>query len=213
MIEKAEWWRIITDYLESILPTQYIFFAIAIILVFLLFGKRFRLASRLMNLYLSIAFFWSGTVFFLGYGRGVTGETYGNYFFSVVFVTLAVFYLIDFFRQKTVYELRTVVRKILVLGMILLYPIIGLVAHQDFLLASFVGTMPCPTVALALLLAVFAVNKPHPVALFFMLLWAIPSTPFLQIGRYAVYEDILLFLSGLFFLFHWITTRSHKVKS
>lgn len=206
MIDKAEWWSIVSSYLQTISPTQYFVFTIFLILVCMLFGKYRQLSSRLINLMLALSFLWQSIGFFLVFGRQITGETYGNYFFSVIFLTLAVFYFSNFFKHKTVYLLDSPLAKICAIGILILYPIIGAITHQNFLYCSFAGTMPCPTVAAALILLIFTNNKLHPIALVLLLMWAIPTTPFLQIGRYGVYEDTLLVLAGVGFLIHWIFT-------
>ena len=61
------------------------------------------------------------------------------------------------------------------------------------------GTFPCPTVALGLLLLTMALPQVDKVIYILLLICAIPFTP-VYIARYGVYEDTILFATGLYSL-------------
>jgi hypothetical protein len=62
------------------------------------------------------------------------------------------------------------------------------------------GTFPCPTTALGLLLLTTALPQVDKIIYILLLFCAIPFTPFIQISRYGVYEDAILFAAGIYSL-------------
>jgi hypothetical protein len=62
------------------------------------------------------------------------------------------------------------------------------------------GTFPCPTIALGLLLLTIALPQVDKIIYILLLFCAIPFTPFVQILKYGVYEDVILFTSGVYSL-------------
>jgi len=62
------------------------------------------------------------------------------------------------------------------------------------------GTFPCPTTALALVLLTTALPRVDKIIYIILLFWAIPFPPFIQIPKYGVYEDTIMFAIGIYSL-------------
>ena len=69
---------------------------------------------------------------------------------------------------------------------------------------------PCPTAALALVLLANSLPRADRILYILLLFWAIPFAPFIQIPRYGVYEDTIMFLVGIYSLV--MLVRKWKVR-
>ncbi len=59
------------------------------------------------------------------------------------------------------------------------------------------GTFPCSTTALALVLLAFSVPNVDIKSYILLLIWAIPFPILIQIPKFGVYEDLIILISGL----------------
>jgi hypothetical protein len=87
------------------------------------------------------------------------------------------------------------------LGLLLIvqcYPVIGMVLGRPLQETIVPGTFPCPTTAMALVLLGTSVPRVDKVLYILLLFWAIPFAPFIQIPRYGVYEDTIMFGVGIY---------------
>jgi hypothetical protein len=204
MIDAQQWWSIIEDYGAQIWPAQAVFYIAAILLTGWLFIKPGKVQSWLTKLYLSIAFAWNGIVFFLTLARDITGESYGNYFFGSLFIIVSALFALDLFRHKMQFSLPANgwirYTTITFIALVFCYPLFGIALGHDFPRLIVPGTFPCPTTALGLLFLTTALPRVDKIAYILLLLWAIPFPPFIQIPKYGVYEDTIMFLSGLYSL-------------
>jgi hypothetical protein len=204
MIPREEFWRIMEAYGARIRPAQTVFYIAAILSVGWLFLKPGRIQSLLAKLYLSIAFAWNGIVFFLILAKDTAGDSYGNYFVGSVFIIVSVLFAVDLFRQKMRLSLPTAGwRKYATLVLMLLvfcYPLFGIALGHSFTSLIVPGTFPCPTTALGLLLLTTALPQVDKIIYILLLFCAIPFTPFVQIHKYGVYEDTILFATGVYSL-------------
>jgi hypothetical protein len=80
------------------------------------------------------------------------------------------------------------------------YPLFGIGFGHHFSSLIIPGTFPCPTTALGLLMLTTALPRVNKIAYILLLLWAIPFPPFIQIPKYGVYEDAIMFISGVYSL-------------
>jgi hypothetical protein len=80
------------------------------------------------------------------------------------------------------------------------YPLFGIAFGQHFARLIVPGTFPCPTTALGLLMLTITLPRVDKIAYILLLLWAIPFPPFIQIPKYGVYEDAIMFVSGVYSL-------------
>ena len=204
MISAEQWWSIIEAYGAEIWPAQIIFYIIAVLLVGWLFLKPGRVHSWLTKLYLAVAFAWNGIMFFLILAKDITGDSYGNYLFGFIFIIVSVLIVVDLFRNKMQFSLpASMCLRYTTLGLLLLvlcYPLFGVLFGHSLSKLIVPGTFPCPTTALGLLVLTTGLPRIDKVAYILLLLWAIPFPPFIQIPKYGVYEDAIMFVSGVYSL-------------
>jgi hypothetical protein len=204
MITAEEWWSIFEAYGARIWPAQIVFYIVAILLTAWLLFKPGRVQNWLMTLYFSIAFAWNGIVFFLILAKGITGDIYGNYLFGFIFIIVSVLFAVDLFRKKMQFFLPAAGwRKYATLGLMLLvfcYPLFSIAFGHRFPKLIIPGTFPCPTTALGLLVLTTALPRVNKIAYILLLFWAIPFPPLIQIPKYGVYEDAIMFVSGVYSL-------------
>jgi hypothetical protein len=204
MIPAEEWWSIIEAYGARIWPAQIVFYIVGILLTGWLLLKPGHIQNWFIKLYLSIALAWNGIVFFLILAKDITGEGYGNYLFGSLFIIVSVLFAVDLFRKKMQFSLPAAGwQKAALLALLLLvfcYPVFGIALGHHFASLIIPGTFPCPTTALGLLVLTTALPRVDKIAYILLLLWAIPFPPFIQIPKYGVYEDAIMFASGIYSL-------------
>lgn len=191
------------SYGAGIWPAQIAFYIAAILVVGWLFLKPGRVQFLFAKLYLSITFTWLGIVFEFTLARGMGGDSFGNYIVGSVFIAISVLFAVDLFRGKmrfTLPEVRWWRYTTLVLTLLVLcYPLFGIASGHSFTSLIVPGTFPCPTVALGLLLLTTALPQTNRTIYILLLVCAIPFTP-LYIAKYGVYEDTILFVTGIYSL-------------
>ena len=204
MISAEAWWSIIEAYGARIWPAQAVFYIVAILLTGWLLLKPGQFQNWIIKLYLSIAFAWNGIVFFLILAKDITGDSYGNYLFGSIFIIVSVLFALDLFRQKMQFSLPAAGwHKYATLVLMLLafcYPLFGIAFGHHFPSLIIPGTFPCPTTAFGLIMLTTALPRVNKIAYILLLLWAIPFPPFIQIPKYGVYEDAIMFISGIYSL-------------
>lgn len=209
-----QWWSIIEAYGARIWPAQIVFYIAALLLIGWLFYKPGHILDSLTKFYLSVAFAWNGIVFFLILARGITGKGYGNYLFGSLFFVVSVLVAVDLFRKKMRFSLpgagwrRYTTLALLVL--VLCYPLVGAALGHPLAGLITPGTFPCPTTALGLLVLTTALPRVDKIAYILLLFWAIPFPPFIQIPKYGVYEDTIMFACGIYSLI--VLVRYWKVE-
>ena len=166
------------------------------------------------ELYLTIAFAWNGIMFFLILAKDITGESYGNYCFGSLFIIVSLLFAIDLFRQKMRFSLRASEwRTSFTVGLLVLvfcYPLVGIALGHSSARLIMPGTFPCPTTALGLILLTTAIPRVYKIAYILLLVWAVPFPPLIQLPKYGVYEDAIMFACGIYSLI--LLVRYWKVK-
>ncbi len=204
MVPREEFWSIMEAYGAGIAPAQVVFYVAAIVVVGWTFLKPGKLQSLFVKLYLSMAFLWNGIVFYLMLARDLAGESYGNYFVGLAFLVVSALFAVDCFRQKMRFSLPAVRWEryvtVVLLLLVFCYPLFGIALGHSLTSLLMPGTFPCPTTALGLLLLTTALPQVDKVIYVLLLLCAIPSTPFVQIAKYGVYEDTILLSAGIYSL-------------
>ncbi|MCG8409675.1 MAG: DUF6064 family protein [Bacteroidales bacterium] len=79
----------------------------------------------------------------------------------------------------------------------MIYPFFGGFLGREMQFWIMPGTLPCPTVAYTLLLFITAKRRDNIILFFLLLVWAVPFPPLVQIPKYKVYEDSIMFVLGL----------------
>ena len=143
-------------------------------------------------------------MFYMILARGMAGDSKGNYFFGSIFIVVSVLFVVDMFRQKMQFAFPTVGWRMYATFFLLLlvfcYPLFGIMSGRGFTSLIMPGTFPCPTTALGLLLLTIALPQVDKIIYILLLFFAIPFTPFVQIAKYGVYEDLILFTAGIYSL-------------
>ena len=200
MLSAQEWWSIIEAYGVHIWPAQLVAWAVATVLVSFLLIKPGKLSTLLIKLYLVLSFAWIGIGFFITLGKGLAG----NYFFGALFTIVAILFAVDLYRQTMQFGLPekrwqrylTIALMLVVLG----YPLFGMVFKHYYPRLIVLGTFPCPTTALALLLLTTSLPKVDKIIYSILLFWAVPIPPLVQIPKYGVYEDGIMLIIGIYSL-------------
>ena len=204
MISQDEFWHVMAAYGAGISPAQIIFYTAAVLSVGWLFLKTGKIQSLCAKLYLAIAFGWTGIAFYMILARDMAGDSHGNYVFGAVFIVASALFAVDLFRQRIKFSLPTAgwqkVTTLVLTALVFCYPLFGIAFGHTFTSLIMPGTFPCPTVALGLLLLTTALPQVDKVIYILLLICAIPFTPFVQIARYGVYEDTILFIIGIYSL-------------
>lgn len=209
MLNANDWWQVMIHYAEAIFPLQWVLYALGlgVVAAFLLLPR--KTGSRVVNLYLGLTHVWIGVFFFVVLGKGFHPPM--NYSQGFLFVSLGVLFLLDAFREQPRYRLpnKPVWRGLwlALVGVVFLYPLVGLVQGRPVTEWIFPGTYPCPTAALALAFLIPSLPKQNKWAHILLLVWAIPFPPMVQIPQYGVYEDMILFGMGLISMGVWLAWR------
>jgi hypothetical protein len=205
MVPREEFWSIMEAYGAGIAPAQIVFYVAAILVVAWALIKPGMLQSLFVKLYLSVAFLWIGLMFYLILARDLAGDSYGNYFVGLAFLVVSALFTVDCLRQRMQFSLPVVrwerYATLVLLLLVFCYPLFGIALGHSLTSLIVPGTFPCATVALGLLLLTTALPRVDKVIYVVLLLLAIPSTPFVQIARYGVYEDTILLAAGFYSLF------------
>jgi len=200
MLSCEEWWGIIETYGAKVWPSQAVFFLAAVLFVLFVLLNPGRITNTLIKLYLAMSFGWVGIVFFVTLGKGLKG----NYFFGSLFVIVAILFAVDLVRGKMNFHLpkigwqRYVTLSLLLI--VLCYPLFSMAFGHHFPRLIIPGTFPCPTTAFALVLLTTALPRVDKIIYIILLFWAIPFPPFIQIPKYGVYEDTIMFAIGIYSL-------------
>ncbi len=193
MLTKQEWWNNMSEYNSILYPAQFIMLAVAAILVLLLFIKPGKTSTMLMKLYMVLAFGWIGIGF-----SSIISE---NYVGGVLFTSIAIFFAVDLYRQSGLQFILPAnkLQRFLTVALILIifsYPLLGLMLGHNSSEIFMIGTYPCPTTSLALILMTISFSKINKILYGLLLFWALFSIPAILI--YSVYEDGILLVSGIY---------------
>jgi hypothetical protein len=198
MLPKNEWWAVIAAYNDRIFPLQWIGVGIMIILtLYLMFGeeKKANIGLKIflgsVNLWIAIGFFFMSEGFPLPL-RISQGS---------LFVVIGILTLVDIKRKRFVFQFpKEGLSKVFFLVsmfFMLLYPFVGGMQGKAMSYWIMQGTLPCPTTAFFLILIITAKKREGRLLHILLLFWAIPFPPLVQIPKYGVYEDGIMFLIGL----------------
>jgi len=211
MLPANEWWGILGAYGAAVWPAQAAFLSAGLVLLVFVFRSRKPISNLLMKLYLAFSFGWISVIFFLTIGKGLAGST----FFAALFMVIAILFAVDSFRQRMEFRLPEVAwQKSLTLWLtliVLCYPLLSIALGRPLEKMLVPGTFPCPTTALALVLLTTSLPRVNRLLYILLLVWAIPFAPFIQIPRYGVYEDTIMFAVGIYSLL--MVVRNWKVNA
>lgn len=215
MIPANEWWMVLQNYNETIFPMQILFYLLAIGTISVSFWKTEKVANRLIKGFFVLAFGWIGIVFFLLLGQKLPAHNAQAF----LFLSLSVLFAIDLFTETSQFKIpssgwqRTAT--LIGFGLVLVYPLVGILLGRPTVRLIIPGTFPCPTTALALVF--MATTFPAKrrwlflATLCLLLIWAIPFPIMIQIPQFGVYEDGIMLAAGIYSLvmlvINWNTTK------
>lgn len=208
MLSKNEWWEVIATYNKSVFPLQWIGLIVIIcVTAYLMFGEErkanimIKTCLMLMNGFIGVRFFILNQGFPLP-----LRISQGFLFLSIAFLMG-----LDLKQNKVQFQFPKDgwKRQFFIFGIIimLVYPFVGALQGKEMNYWIIEGTLPCPTTAYALLLVITARKRKIKLLFFLLLVWAIPFPPLVQIPKYHVYEDGIMFLLGLIGLVFFIKDR------
>ena len=202
MISKEEWISIITAYSKTIWPVQIFFYVIAILITGWFLLKPGRIPNKIIKLYFVVVFAWNGIMWFFVLAKDMGGDGYANYIFGVIYIVVSVLFWVDIFRINMQFAIPTSrwqkFASLTLLTLVFCYPLFGMASGHDLDRLIFPGTYPCPTAALGIVLLTMTITQVDKIIYMLLLILAIPFTPFIQILKYNVYEDIILFTCGIY---------------
>lgn len=197
-MDTHSWWNQVGQYNEVVFPLQIVFLAAAVILTYFLLTNPEK-TNKLMKGYLSFVCGWNAVVFFLIYGRELSGAVLG----IPLFVLAAVLFAWDIKAGKTQFKAPEAPWKKYATALLILcaflYPVIGYAIGHIYPQACTFGTMPCPTTVFALALLAAAVPRVDKKVYIVLLVWALPAFG-KCLGALDLYEDCILFWSGVYAL-------------
>ncbi len=202
MLSSEQWWNVISNYNQSIFPMQWVVMLVGVIAtLYLIYGSEVR-ANVAMKVYLSFCNLWIGSVFFMVLAKGFPSPQ--KQIQGALFIIIGILFAIDIFTNKMHLTIPKSGFKrritILLLLIIALYPMVGMISGHSFDKLIYPGTLPCPTTAFALVLLIGSLPKINKIVYSLLLVWAIPFPPLIQIPKYHVYEDSIMFLIGVYAL-------------
>jgi hypothetical protein len=204
MVSKEQFWYIIQTYNAQIWPFQLIMYIAAVLLIVWLFLRPGKTHSLFMKIYFAVAFGFTGIGFYMTFGKGMASGSGGNYFLGLIFILISVLFIIAILQKGVLFQpAGSGSRKYLIFILTILtlcYPWMGLLLGHSYRQSIVPGTFPCPTIALCLLVLGTALPRVKKVMNLFLLFCAIPFTILFQVMKYGVYEDILLFVTGIYSL-------------
>ncbi|QOR35192.1 hypothetical protein IMX26_17315 [Clostridium sp. 'deep sea'] len=202
MLSSQEWWNVIINYNQSIFPMQLLVMLVGVIVtVYLIYGTATK-ANIAMKLYLAFCNLWIGSMFFIVLGKGFPSPL--RQFQGALFITIGILWVVDIFTKKTYLILpkKGFTKRITIAFLIIVafYPMAGLALARSVNQLIYPGTLPCATTAFTLVLLAGSLPKINKLTYSLLLVWAIPFPPLIQIPKYQVYEDGIMFIIGLYCL-------------
>lgn len=214
MITASDWWVGLTNYNISLFPLQPIVMVLATALTLLLLFKPCKATSTAMKVFLASSMLLNGIVFFIVLGTNLPSPL--KYFQGSLFIAIGILLVIDIFTNWSTLQFpsKGTKRNITYILLILtaLYPVWGLLRGHSFMQLIYPGTVPCGSTAFALIILTASLPKVNKVPYVLLLIWAIPFAPLIQIPKFRVYEDAIMFVVGIYALVMLISTSLHKEK-
>jgi hypothetical protein len=211
MVSKEEWLGLISAYSRAIWPAQIVFYIATILIIGWFLLKKGRIPNKIIKLYFVVVYIWIGILWFLNYAKGIADSSLGNYIFGAIFIIISLLFGVDIFRERMQFNIpsdrwqKSV--SLFLITSVLCYPLLGVAFGHEIDRLIFPGTYPCPTTALGILLLTMALPQVDQIIYVLLLIMAIPFTPFVQILKYGVYEDVILFVSGVYGLILYIKMK------
>lgn len=203
-------WDLFNRYDQAFFPFHYIISAVALILVYYVWAKPGKKTDFFANLFFLLCYLWIGAGFYLIYRNELTTKI--QYFQPVLMFLIAFCFGMDLLKKRNEYRIPAngVFRGItifLIIYSIAGYPLIGQLLNHPYsvritenliLWVPILGAYPCPTTIFAIALLAGSFPKADGKVLILLILWAVLSIVGKPMAEYHAYEDIVLFLAGIY---------------
>ncbi|MDC7220040.1 MAG: DUF6064 family protein [Spirochaetales bacterium] len=222
MLIATEWWKIICDYGAFMWPWQFAIMGVGVILTGLFIIGPSKIKSVLIKGYFFLTNGWIAFGFFLNPQRGFPSPLKESQ--AALFILIALLWLYDLLGKRTQFSLPKKKKGLFLFALasliVYLYPLWGLLLGHKPVGLIVPGAYPCPTTALSLIFIISAREKRNPLLYLFLLIWAIPFPPTVQIPQYGVWEDVIMFVLGVaalfklgnYYLYKGISLKTNKDK-
>lgn len=195
MKSAEQFWNVISIYNQQTMWLQIpmVIILIGLVLMALFIRKEWMQTSLKVSLF--AVFLWVGIVFFWVCDQSVMGR----FFAGPLYILVGLLFLVDAIKKNMVFELHKIkiLRVFTVMFILLyaLYPLFSFALGQRYP-SIVIFIMPCPLVVMALTLVSTAKGKVNKLLVLLLLLWAFTGLP--KSIMFNVYEDLILFMSGLY---------------
>lgn len=214
MVSSKDWWAGLIAYNTKIFPIQLIVMLVAILLTLLLRFRPSKTSSNLMKAFLNFSMLFNGVVFFIILGDKLPSPL--NFVQGGLFIVIGILFSVDIvtgwsflsFPPKGIQ--RNITYALLIV--VALYPVFGLLRGHNFAQLIYPGTLPCGSTAFALVILSASLPKVNKAIYVLLLIWAIPFAPLIQIPQFKVYEDIIMFATGMYALVILVRLRKFQTK-
>ncbi|HEY9059249.1 MAG TPA: DUF6064 family protein [Pseudobacteroides sp.] len=204
MKSAEQFWNVISTYNQQTMWLQIpmVIMLMSLVLMALFIGKEWMQVALKVSLF--VVFSWVGIIFFWVYDQSAVGR----FFAGPLYILVGVLFLVDSIKKNMVFELHKMkIPRLFTLLFILLYalyPVLSFVLGGRY--PSIVTLiMPCPLVVVALTLVCTAKGKINKLLLLLLLVWAFTGLP--KSIMFNVYEDLILFISGLYAVVYLINSK------
>ena len=216
-------WDSINKYDQGIFPVHYVISLVAAVIVFIIAKKPGKKTDFVVNLFLMLCYFWIGLGFFLIYKNELTMKI--QYFQPVLMFAISFLFGIDLFKKKNHYQIPEPgifknITYFLIIYSIIGYPLIGWLLKHPYAVAvsgdihlwvPILGAYPCPTTVFAIALFTASLPKVDITLMILLISWAVLSIVGKPIIEYRAYEDLVLFLAGVYGIWRLIDLRFWKL--
>jgi hypothetical protein len=196
MKSAKEFWDVIGIYNTTLLWLQFVLVGLLIVGTVACFIKKSSSIQVILKIILSGCFGFIGIVFFIICDKSALGRFLG----APVYISIGVMFLIDIWWKRIEFAIPIEGKKkgltIFLFLIYLLYPLVSyLIGHSYPRIVLYL--MPCPLVYYTTVLLSANINKVNSFIYYLLIFWGMTGLPKAIFGAY---EDLILFLGGIYAL-------------
>lgn len=196
-----EFWNVIGIYNTTLLWLQLVLIGLLIVGTAACYIKKSSVFQIILKIILAACFEFIGIVFFIICDKSALGHYLG----APVYISIGVMFLIDIWWERIEFAFPLEGRKkglaIFLFLLYFLYPVVSyLIGHSYPRIVLYL--MPCPLVYYTIVLLSTNINKVNSFIYYLLIFWGITGLPKAIFGAY---EDLILFLGGVYALILLIT--------
>ncbi len=196
MLTEEVFWNQIGSFNIKFFYLHIIWIAISIVILLALYTEKGDRLNDIVKIFLSLTFLFNSIVFFGLFTEGLVSR----YIYGGIFLGVGISFFYDLFNReiKFIWPKRKYIKITTIIGLVLVYayPFLGVLLGRNFPYIC-MPMNPCPSTVLAIVLVIAALPKTNKTTLILLLPWALLGLP-KAFGLFGCYEDIILFLAGLY---------------